>query len=110
MDWLEISVTTDSEAAEAVVELFNRYGHGHAVVEIPQDRFEYELDPDTQPASVIIRTYLRADGSASAAQRRVEEGYSSGADLEETARRAREFEEVRTELARRLEEWEGLAG
>lgn len=74
LDWLEISVTTDSEAAEAVVELFNRYGHGHAVVEIPQDRFEHELDSDFQPTSVIVRTYLRADGSASTAQRRVEEG------------------------------------
>jgi hypothetical protein len=30
LDWLEISVTTDSEAAEAVVELFNRHGHGQA--------------------------------------------------------------------------------
>ena len=74
MDWLEISVITDSEAAEAVVELFNRYGHGQAVVEIPQDRFEYELDPDPQPTTVIVKTYLRADGSASATQRRVEEG------------------------------------
>lgn len=74
MDWLEISVTTDSEAAEAVVELFNRYGHGQAVVEIPQDRFEYELDADGQSAPVIVKTYLRADGSASTGQRRVEEG------------------------------------
>jgi len=57
-----------------VVELFNRYGQGQAVVEIPLDAFEYELDPDLQPASVIVKTYLRADGSASEAQRRLEEG------------------------------------
>jgi len=74
LDWLEISVTTDSEAAEAVVELFNRYGQGQAVVEIPLDRFEYELDPEPQPTSVIVKTYLRADGSSAEAQRRVEEG------------------------------------
>jgi ribosomal protein L11 methyltransferase len=74
LDWLEISVTTDSEAAEAVVELFNRYGYGQAVVEIPLDRFEYELDPEIRPTSVIVKTYLRADGSASTAQRHVEEG------------------------------------
>jgi ribosomal protein L11 methyltransferase len=74
LDWLEISVTTDSEAAEAVVELFNRYGHGQAVVEIPLDRFEHELDPDAYPTSVIVKTYLRADGSAATAQRRVDEG------------------------------------
>lgn len=73
-DWLEISVTTDGEAAEAVVELFNRYGYGQAVVEIPVDLFEYELDSEIQPATVIVKTYLRADGSASTAQRRVEEG------------------------------------
>jgi ribosomal protein L11 methyltransferase len=74
LDWLEISVTTDSEAAEAVVELFNRYGYGQAVVEIPLDRFEYELDPEIEPTSVIVKTYLHADGSSSTAQRRVEEG------------------------------------
>jgi ribosomal protein L11 methyltransferase len=74
LDWLEISVTTDSEAAEAVVELFNRHGHGQAVVEIPQDRFEYELETGTPPTSVIVKTYLPNDGSASAAQRRLEEG------------------------------------
>ncbi len=74
MDWLEISVTTDSEAAEAVVELFNRYGHGQAVVEIPQDRFEHELNSDCQSTPVIVKTYLRADSSAPTSQRRVEEG------------------------------------
>jgi len=74
LDWLEISVSTDGEAAEAVVELFNRYGHGQAVVELPLDQFEFELDPDLQPDTVIVKTYLRADGSASEAQRRIEEG------------------------------------
>ena len=74
MDWLEISVTTDGEAAEAVVELFNRYGYGQAVVELPLDLFEYELEAEPQPATAIVRTYLRADGSASEAQQRIVEG------------------------------------
>ena len=74
LHWLEISVTTDGEAAEAVVELFNRHGHGQAVVEIPQDRFELELESETGPSSVIVKTYLPNDGSASTAQRRLEEG------------------------------------
>ncbi len=74
MDWLEISVATDGEAAEAVVELFNRYGRGQAVVELPLDQFEYELVPDLQPDTVIVKTYLPADGSSSEPQQRIEEG------------------------------------
>ena len=74
MDWLEISVTTDSEAAEAVVELFNRHGHGQAVIEIPQDCFEYELETEALPTSVIVKTYLPGDGSASQELRHLEEG------------------------------------
>ena len=74
MDWLEISVTTDTEAAEAIVELFNRYGQGQAVVETPVDCFEYELPTVPQPSTVIVKTYLPGDGSAREAQQRLEEG------------------------------------
>lgn len=34
MSWLEVSVSVDGEAAEAVSEVFNRFGHGGAVVEL----------------------------------------------------------------------------
>jgi ribosomal protein L11 methyltransferase len=61
MDWLEYSVTTDSETAEAVIELFNRYSHGGAVVETPVDCLEDELALATPPAHVIVRAYLPAD-------------------------------------------------
>ena len=61
--WLEVSVTADPETAEAVVELFNRYGRGQAVVETPVDCFEYELEESGPPASVIVKTYLSLDGS-----------------------------------------------
>jgi ribosomal protein L11 methyltransferase len=38
------------------------------------DQFEYELVSDLQPDTVIVKAYLPADGSASEAQQRVEEG------------------------------------
>jgi ribosomal protein L11 methyltransferase len=74
LKWLEFSVTTDGEAAEAVVELFNRYGQGRAVVETPLDCFEYELGQAPQPADVIVRTYLPLDSGAAESRRRLEEG------------------------------------
>jgi ribosomal protein L11 methyltransferase len=76
LDWLEISVTTDSEAAEAIVELFNRYGRGRggAVVETPVDCFEYELPTVSPPPQVLVKTYLPLDGSAETLRQRLEEG------------------------------------
>lgn len=72
MDWLEISVTTDNEAAEAVVELFNRHGRGGAVVELPVDCFEHELPASL--STVIVKTYLPIDGGEGDQRRRLEEG------------------------------------
>ena len=74
MKWLEISVTTDGEAAEAVVELFNRYGRGRSVIETPVDCFEYELVDAPPPSAVIVKTYLPLDRSADDARQRIEEG------------------------------------
>jgi ribosomal protein L11 methyltransferase len=74
LDWLEVSVTTDSEAAEAVVELLNRYGRGQAVVETPVDCFEHELSPGTPLPTVIVKTYLPLDASAGDVRQRLEEG------------------------------------
>jgi ribosomal protein L11 methyltransferase len=80
LEWLEISVTTDSEAAEAVVELFNRYSQGRTAVEIPVDCYEHELvtiPPDAvgPPLSmVVIKAYLPVDGSESELRQRMEEG------------------------------------
>jgi ribosomal protein L11 methyltransferase len=72
--WLEISVTTDSEAAEAVAELFNRYGQGGAVLETPLDCFENELPTCSPPDTVIVKTYLPPDSTTAQAQQRLEEG------------------------------------
>lgn len=76
MDWIEISVTADGEAAEAVSELFNRLnsrpdGQGGAVTEVGG------WDPigeDHHPF-VIVKTYL-ADGEPQTAdtQRQIEVG------------------------------------
>lgn len=74
MDWLELSVSTDNEAAEAVVELFNRHGRGGAVVEMPVDCFEHELPTAAPPGTVTVKTYLPMDGGEDDQKRRLEEG------------------------------------
>ncbi len=72
--WLEISVTTDNEVAEAVTELFNRHGRGGAVVETPLDCFEDELLASSPPSTVIVKTYLPLDGTADRVRQCLEEG------------------------------------
>ena len=72
--WLEISVTAGGETAGAVAELFDRYGWGGAVVEMPVDCFEYELADVPPSSSPIIKTYLPCDNGLDEARRRLEEG------------------------------------
>lgn len=74
MDWLEFNVETDAGSADAVVELLNRFGQGQAVVEVPVDCFEHELETLSPPAWVVVRAYLPMDGSAEDGRRRLEEG------------------------------------
>ncbi len=74
MDWLEISVTTDSEAAEAIVELFNRYSRGGTAVETPVDCFEHELASVPPPAQVVVKAYLPVNGAVEELRRHLEEG------------------------------------
>ncbi len=74
LKWLEICVTADDEAAEAVVELFNRHGRGRAVVEMPVDCFEHELGTAPLPAEVLVKTYVPLDGTTDEVRRRLEEG------------------------------------
>jgi len=74
LNWLEISVETDEEAVEAVVDLFNRYGHGRAVVDTPVDCFEYELSAGVSAPRVLVKTYLPLDGTPDLPRRRLEEG------------------------------------
>lgn len=64
MDLLEISVRADGEAAEAISEVFNRYGTGGAVI---------EEQPGAAPRAVVVRAYLPADDQLAAKRRVLEE-------------------------------------
>lgn len=69
MSWLEVSIDVDGEAAEAVSEVFNRFGRGGAVVETiysTDDTYRY----DSQRA-VRVKTYLPPDDVES--RRKIEE-------------------------------------
>jgi ribosomal protein L11 methyltransferase len=74
MDWLEISVETDNEAAEAVAELLNRFVQGGVAIETPVDCFEHELLAAPAPSIVIVRAYLPLNDTAEAVRQRIEQG------------------------------------
>ena len=68
MDWLEVSVQVDGEAAEAVSEVFNRYGHGGAVIE--------EAINETDEAvgeTLTVKVYLPFEKGQAVEQREIEE-------------------------------------
>jgi ribosomal protein L11 methyltransferase len=67
--WLEISVHVDGEAAEAVSELFNRYGRGGAVVE---NRLVDGLGAHDDADDLSVKTYISAGDVA--LRRKIEEG------------------------------------
>lgn len=66
MSWLEVSVQADGEAAEAVSEVFNRYGRGGAVLLA-------EFDESGNTAIVTVKTYLPLDEEGLETRRRIEE-------------------------------------
>jgi len=65
--WLEASVQVDGEAAEAVSEVFNRYGRGGAVLSTDFD------DESGDTAVVTVKTYLPLDEEGLKTRQRVEE-------------------------------------
>jgi ribosomal protein L11 methyltransferase len=73
--WLELSVTCDPEAVEAVSELFSRHVEGGVAIDEP-----YELRDDGQAhipvsgAPVSVHAYVPADAAGEEARARVEEG------------------------------------
>lgn len=75
MDWIEISVRADGEAAEAVSELFNRLnsrpdGQGGAVTEVGG----FDLVGEDHHPAVVVRTYLPAgEPDTPDRQRQIEE-------------------------------------
>jgi len=65
MEWWEISVSADGEAAEAISEFFNRLTPGCVVLEV---------FPDLSPSAVRVKTYFPADTTSQALRLRLEEG------------------------------------
>lgn len=73
MDWIEVSLEVDGEAAEAVADVLRRYGHQGVVIE--QAGFPSEVWPDEIPPAerLIVRAYFPQDDQAEAAQQRLRE-------------------------------------
>ncbi|MDH4136565.1 MAG: 50S ribosomal protein L11 methyltransferase, partial [Anaerolineae bacterium] len=68
MDWLEVSVQVDGEVAEAVSEVFNRYGHGGTVIE--------EAISETDEAvreTLTVKVYLPFENGQAVGQQEIEE-------------------------------------
>ncbi len=73
MDWIEVFVEVDGEAAEAVADVLQRYGHQGVVIEQPG--FPIEVWPDEIPPAdrLIVRAYFPADERAEEAKQRLRE-------------------------------------
>ncbi|TEU15582.1 MAG: 50S ribosomal protein L11 methyltransferase [Anaerolineales bacterium] len=71
MDWLEVSVQVNGEAAEAVSEVFNRYGHGGAVIEETIS----ETDEAVRETLTVI-VYLPFENGQAVGQQEIEEALS----------------------------------
>jgi ribosomal protein L11 methyltransferase len=65
VEWIEVSVSVDSETAEAVAEVLSRYVHNGVVIEAGPDR--------TVSGPVVVRGYLPSDDRARATTRSVRE-------------------------------------
>ncbi len=65
MEWLEISVTSDNEGAEAVAEVLSRYAYRGVVIEAGPAGWN--------AGPVVVRAYLPADDQLRANKRRIEE-------------------------------------
>ena len=73
MRWIEVSMEVDGEAAEAVAEVLQRYGHQGVAIE--QAGFYIETWEDEIPPAerLIVRAYLPEDDRADAAKQQLEE-------------------------------------
>lgn len=73
MNWIEVSLSVDGEAAEAIAELLQRYGHQGVSIEhegIPPDKLdEDELPP---PQYLTVRAYFPADDRAEETRARLD--------------------------------------
>jgi ribosomal protein L11 methyltransferase len=73
MNWIEVSLEVDGEAAEAVADVLRRYGHQGVVIE--QAGFPAEVWPDDIPPAdrLIVRAYFLEDDQAEAKKQRLRE-------------------------------------
>ncbi len=72
MYWLEVSVMTDGEGAEAVSEVLRPFAYSDGVV-LEQLGDEDDPDPDALETAVTVKIYLSEDEDTPATRQRIEE-------------------------------------
>lgn len=70
--WLEVSVTTDGEAAEAVSEVLRPFAYGDGVV-LEQLGDQTDLAPDALEPHITVKIYIAEEDDSPAVRRRIEE-------------------------------------
>lgn len=73
MDWIEIAVEVNGEAAEAVAEVFERYGHQGVAIEQAGFLIETWEDEVPPPDKLIVKAYMPADAQAPDKQQQLRE-------------------------------------
>ncbi len=73
MNWIEVMVEVDGEAAEAVADVFQRYGHQGVAIE--QAGFPMEVWPDEIPPAdrLIVRAYFPENEEAEESKQKLRE-------------------------------------
>jgi ribosomal protein L11 methyltransferase len=72
MYWLEVSVVTDGEGAEAVAEMLRPFAHNDGVV-LEQLGDEQDPNPDALETAVTVKIYIPEDEDTPELRRRIEE-------------------------------------
>jgi ribosomal protein L11 methyltransferase len=72
MYWLEVSVTTDGEGAEAVADVLRPHAYGGSVI-LEQRGDENHHDPNALESSVTVKIYIDEANDSPAWRRRIEE-------------------------------------
>jgi ribosomal protein L11 methyltransferase len=70
--WLEVSVTTDGEAAEAVAEVLRPFAYADGVV-LEQLGDQTDLSPEALEPHVTVKIYIAEEDDSPAVRRRIEE-------------------------------------
>jgi ribosomal protein L11 methyltransferase len=73
VEWLEVSVTVDGEAAEAVADFLRPFAYGEGVV-LEQLGDNSSPDPEALFAEMTARIYLPGDADSPGLRRRIQEG------------------------------------